>query len=358
MIIAKAVNSLKQSASRLAVNNKGGILIISLWSLCLLSIFALNLGYGVRQKIILVQRLDERSKLHFIAVSGVKSAIVSLKKEGEEETDIEKMYDSLSDGWSDNMGAFKDIQVGDGTFSVSYDYIDERADLLLTRYGLIDEERKININKIDQTVLRDLFRNVLDFNEIESQELAASIVDWRDSDSELSIALGSAEDYDYRTLTYPYEAKDAEIEVLEELLLVKGMSVEFLNKLRDYITIYGDGKININTASKDVFLALGLDRFLAEKILLFRKGEDGVITTPDDNIFEQPSNIVSDLSQYSHLSEFEVAELNRVVDRYLGTKSDHFMVKSVAKLNNKRNTTEVICVINRNGKILYWHEEP
>ena len=39
--------------------------------------------------------------------------------------------------------------------------------------------------------------------------------------------------------------------------LVKGMTQQRYDKLINYVTIYGDGAVNINTASKDVLDGLG-----------------------------------------------------------------------------------------------------
>ena len=345
----KSGSLLRQLTFRLADNSRASILIIALWSICLLATFSVVLGYQVRQKLTLVNRLDEKDRLHFIVEAAIKRAVVELKKEPE------KAYDILKDTWSNNISAFKEIDIGDGKFSILYDYIDEQSGIQETRYGLLDEERKLNINKLDATVLRRLF-HIFGFDEIDSQELAASIIDWRDSDSELSIPIGSAEDSYYRNLQYPYEAKDAEFEVLDEVLLVKGMTQDIFEKIKDYITIYGSGKVNINTASKPVLLALGLDDDIVDKILSFRAGEDGIIATSDDNIFDAASNIIPKLSQSCHLSDSEVAKLSVVADQYLITNSNNFMVKAVAKLNNRKNTAELICVVNRSGKVLYWKE--
>lgn len=352
---------LRQSAFRLvdkkAIFNlyfckysKGSILIISLWSICLLTTFAVILGYGVRQKILLVQRFDERDKLHLIAEAGIKKAICQLN---EQDSDT---YDALKDDWSNNIGVFKDINVGDGKFNICYNYIDAKSGMMETRWGLIDEERKININNSDLAVLARLFRVILGGDEVQAQELAASIIDWRDGDSELSIPLGSAEDSYYRYLRYPYEAKDAEFQTLQEILLVKGMDNNIFEKIKDYITIYGNGRININTTSKEVLLALGLNEGIVDKILSFRLGEDEIIGTSDDNIFETTSNIVPKLSQSYHLNDSEIAQLSITVERYLVTNSDYFMIRSLAKLNNRKNTNEVICVMNKSGKVLSWQE--
>jgi len=329
---------------------KGSILFIALWTICLLTIFSVVLGYQVRQKLTLAQRLDEKSRLHFIAQAVVMKGIVELKKEAL------KPYDTLADHWSNNISAFGEMDIGDGKVNISYDYIDEKSGTGKTQYGLVDEERKININTAAMPVLERFFRIFLSLDETTAQELAASIVDWRDSDSQLSIPLGSAEDSEYRSMQYPYEAKNRDFEVPEEILLVNGMTQDIFEKIKDYVTIYGNGKVNINTVSKPVLLALGLSEDIVDDIISFRAGVDGVIGTADDNIFDTVPNIIPKLSQSYHLSDSQLAAVSAVTNQYLVTNSSNFMIKAVAKLNNKMDRVELICVVNRSGDILYWRE--
>lgn len=329
---------------------RGSILVIVLWSLCLLSAFAVILGYNVRQKIALVKRIDERGALRLIAEAGVRKACFQIEKEERDS------YDSLNDEWSNNPAGFKEITVGQGSFSVGYSFIDERTGELQGRYGLIDEERKININKAAMSVLERLIKIVLGSDEIEAQELSASIIDWRDSDSELSIPLGSAEDAYYRGLRYPYEAKDGGFEVLDELLLVKGMSNEIFEKLKDYVTIYGSGKVNINTASKVVLMALGFSEDIADEILSFRYGDSETADPDRGGVFESSSDIVPKISQLYHLSPQELTQVSAIAEQMLAAASDNFMVKSAARMLRGKNSSEITCVIDRKGKILYWNE--
>lgn len=141
----------RYSLSNCIRHTKASILILALWSLCLLATFAVILGFEVRQKLTLVNRLDERDRLHFIAEAGIKKAISQIKEEPE------KDYDVLKDDWSNNSIVFKEIDIGDGRYSISYDYINEHTGLTESWYGLIDEERKININKANQPILERLF---------------------------------------------------------------------------------------------------------------------------------------------------------------------------------------------------------
>jgi general secretion pathway protein K len=324
--------------------------MIALWSLCLLASFAVILGYGVRQKLILVQRLDERDKLHFIAEAGVKKAIAEIKNtNGASQTNS-----ALKDEWSNNIEAFSDIAVGNGKFNVCYNYIDDVSGAQTVWWGMVDEERKININKINienMSVLKTLFRLVLNFDDTQAQELAASIIDWRDDDNLLSIEAGSAEDRYYMDLEYPYKAKNADFQVLEELLLVKGMTQDSFEKLKNYITVYGGGEININTASKIVLLSLGLNEPIVDNILAFRAGDDKIVGTSDDYVFNSSSEVVEKLNPVCNLTELDKGLLNA-----LAVKSSNFLIRSVANLNNRQNTGETVCIVSWKGKILYWQE--
>jgi general secretion pathway protein K len=354
---AKYASSYRQSASRPRPKVRGSILMLVLWSFCLLAAFAVILGYEVRQKASLIKRLDERDRSRFIAEAGARKAISELKKEQV------KSYDSLNDKWSNNPAAFKDIGVGGGTADISYNYTDTPSGDLEVRYGLVDEESKININNINDTnkadmlqVLQRLFVLVLNYNEAQAQELAASFIDWRDADDNLTVAFGSAEDSYYTGLVYPYKAKNAALEVLEELILVKGMDENIFGKIRNYVTIYGGGRVNINTTSKIVLSALGLSEDIINKIIAFRAGDDGITGTADDNIFSASSDIVPQLSQFGHLSASEIAQLSTVVNQYLDVKSGFFSVDCRVKLNKNSIVNEMHCILNRNGKILYWRE--
>jgi type II secretory pathway component PulK len=59
-----------------------------------------------------------------------------------------------------------------------------------------------------------------------TSELAASIIDWRDEDDEITD--GGAESEYFLLLSDPYECKNGPLETVEEILLIKGASKELL----------------------------------------------------------------------------------------------------------------------------------
>lgn len=328
---------------------RGSILIMVLWAVSLLSAFAVIIGAQVRQKLTAAYRLDERGKLYYLCDAGVKKAAAFFRREQQG-----KAYDALNDLWSVNPGEFQDIAVGDGISAVSYDTADAVTGEVFPRYGMTDEERKINIHKADRPQMKILFEIVSGLDETDAQDLAASIIDWRDADSESQLAGGGAESGYYHNLPEPYDAKNAPCAIIEELLLVKGMTREMFDKLKDYITMYGDGKININTASAQVLRALNLTRDMVDQILALRRGHDGQDGTADDAPFTDSGSIVPRLTQMSSYSASDLALLTDVVNSRITVKSAHFMVRSSARV--RKSSAQVVCVINREGQVLSWSE--
>lgn len=284
------------------------------------------MGFVVRQKLALGQRLQERAQTRLLASSGIARARVLLKNS----SGLEPGPDSFKDPWY-REEIFRDVQTPGGYWSVGHRVFDSQSRELKFVYGLVDEESKININKADLPALQRLFKVVFDWADFEAEELASAIIDWRDSDSGV-LALGAEDPY-YQSLADPYHCKDAPFEILEELLLVRGVTVKIYDILKCFVTIYGSGVVNVNTAPFEALLALGIDEKVVEKIFSFRAGKDKEDRTGDDNIFAQQGEIVSRLSQFVPMTSEEVANLSNVVSAgLLGTNSSYFSATSIGFL--------------------------
>lgn len=109
------------------------------------------------------------------------------------------------------------VPVGDARFWFIGQPLDEEDDDEVT-WGLVDEGSKLNLNTANTNMLQRLPRM--------TAELAAAIVDWRDSNSD--VTEGGAEDEIYGRLNPPYRCKNAPFESIEELHLVYGFTYEIL----------------------------------------------------------------------------------------------------------------------------------
>ncbi len=191
-------------------------------------------------------------------------------------------YDSLNQIWAGGPGAngetnsvlagisLDNFQIGDGTVSLK----------------IIDLERKVNINTANAAVLQQAL-TVMGVNPDDISVVSDSIQDWRSPAAGPRVA-GAESDY-YQSLTPPYYAKNAPIDDLSELLLVKGVTPEmyfgpdatnisqpqrpklglgnspdevpnYLFGLTNVFTAVSSGKINVNTAGVNVLqLIPGVD---------------------------------------------------------------------------------------------------
>lgn len=193
------------------------------------------------------------------------------------------------------------------------------GDPSLPVFGLVDEQSKLNINSMPLESLQ-LLPAMTDFI-----GLPESIIDWRDTDTNAS--QNGAETSYYATLPTPYRAKDGPFESVEELLLVQGMTREYLygtnpqplgaaptvfqsggaigsdpwleRGIYDLLTVYSkeptntntgnngggnnrggqpatptvNGKVNLATAPRDVLLCLpGIGTAEADKLISARQG--------------------------------------------------------------------------------------
>ena len=330
----------------------GSILIFALWSLGLLAIFAAYIAVGVRQKINFLKHVEYRSKVSALASSGVSKAIAMLIHELKKS---ESLYTpEVKMALRNNEREFADIALNNGTVEISY--VDGPAELL-KRYGMTDEEGKINLNKVDVDTLERLIQETTSLSDVDARELAESIIDWRQPHESEPEGFFSG-DY-YSNLQYPYPAKDKDFEVVDELSLVKGMTPLLFQQLLDYVTVYGEGKVNVNTAQKSVLISLGLDELLANKILLLRRGADGEEATGDDYIFRRPDDLAGELSGSIGLEDSEREQLKQLsAQNKLIIDSRFYRIESMAALREARQRGSVICVFNSaTHRIEYWREE-
>ena len=113
-----------------------------------------------------------------------------------------------------------EVPIGDATFwligrsqrNVAVDQVS---------FGLVDEASKLNLNAPWLTV--DLLMNLPRM----TAELAGSILDWRDADSNVTEG-GGAETDIYQRLNPPYRCKDGPFESVEELRLVNGAYLDLI----------------------------------------------------------------------------------------------------------------------------------
>lgn len=128
-----------------------------------------------------------------------------------------------------NPEAFREVALGEsgGRFSIVTLNEDPAGFGQAYRFGVTDESGKLNVNgliKADGT--GDVLYNALLALPDMTEDVAAAIVDWVDGDGEPRD--GGAENDYYSGLNPPYNCKDGNLDSLDELLLVRGVTPELL----------------------------------------------------------------------------------------------------------------------------------
>jgi general secretion pathway protein K len=182
-------------------------------------------------------------------------------------------FDSLHEQWAD-----KEV-LDSGAASM---FEDAKCKVIV-----VDHSGKININSlideegVPNTAQIFMLRRFLESEEFELEEEAVgdivnSILDWIDPDDDVTEEQGyGAENSYYQGLSEPYACNNAPFGTLDELLLVKGITKEIFSRIARYLTIYGDGMININTADFLVIRSLSedIDNEIASAIIEYRNEE-------------------------------------------------------------------------------------
>ena len=325
---------------------KGVVLVLVLVVIALLSVLVLEFGQLMRVEAIMAGNYADGVKAFYLANSGVNLALFLIDRKENPE------YEE----WMEDLFVFPmTVPLGEG--EVSLNIVDEGGKINVNR--LKREDGRLDRRRVEALLgLFDILNRQHE-EPIFSAALAAAMVDWVDEDDEVEVFdfvligenEGAESDY-YEDLDPPYRAKNAPFDTLRELLLVRGIDEEILyggeaeeegeykTGLSRYVTVYGEGRININTASLRVLQALDreIDEALAQGVLDYRQ--------------ERGFEGIADIKRVEGITE----EIFRRVERLITTDESQFF--SVEAQGRVREATRLIkAVVERKPEgpeIIYW----
>ena len=335
--------STHNSQSAIHNDQRGSILLYVVWAIGLLSLFTVSVSAQAMFALDVTERLSKQLRAAYLAKSALQYAWLALHR------DPTPTVDGLAERWSDAPDIFQTHQLAGGIFTVAA----REPDGSRVRYGLTDEERSLSLNGAPEEVLQRFFE-FMGVSRYEAAELASAIEDWRDPDDDQR-PLG-AERFYYRSLGQPYDCKNGPFENLEELLLVRGMTPSLYRAAAPYLTVYGSGRLNLNTAGPTALKALGLSQAGVGGLLSFRAGEDGREGTADDRLLVSVDGIESQLG--ASLPAEDLARLAQLArDKALGVHADDVRLEIRAETSGPSSRASVVCVINRAGMVKLWSEQ-
>jgi len=323
MILRGLGNKFKTCASE-----RGTALVLTL--LIIITLAGLTLGFSGESgvELTLAGYMKDSTRAYQLARSGINIALELLARDEDFE------MDTFNEDWR----KFGSIPLADGVAEEGVSFYG----------GMIDENSKININllrnsqgEIDEkreAQMRRLFRAMG-----VAEERLNPVLDWLDADD--IERQDGAEGYFYQSLEEPYECANGPFLTLGQVFLVRGMR-EFerfgeknSKKLMDFLTIHSDGKINVNTAPKEVLESLGesMDPALAAAIVEYRE--------------EEPFESIEDLSKVAGMDGDVLAEIGQ----WITVKSSTFSIE--AHVNCNGAVASIRTIAQRQGnkaKLIYW----
>lgn len=329
-------------------NQRGSVLVAVLWMLGMLAVFSWAVARQASQELLFGQWIRDGVQGRALARAGVTRAILEVQQ------DKFEVFDALNESWASNPEAFENVSLQDGSFSVMCHDYDPPV------FGLCDESARISVNDAPEELLVNLLKTVEpSLTDQAAKPIAQAMIDWRDTDSN-PMAEGAEAPY-YEGLKKPYALRNQPFQSVEELSLVRGMTPELFEKIRPFVTVYSEGRVNFNTAGETVLKALGLSPGLAAKVLSFRKGGDRHLGTDDDEVFQDLSQITPALSGAVQFSPEEFEQIANVLAKgWVGVTTQVFRVQVRGVLNRESRKTDtwISSVIKRDGSILMWREGP
>lgn len=331
----------------------GSALIVVLWVLLLLSMLVASFAYDMKIEGTVTAYARNKLKAQEIAVAGIEWTKSMLAR------DVPNRFDAdgglvLEDGDDEQMAlaaynlsrgvGVSDIkkELGEGSFSIS----------------IMPEESRRNVNTLSD----------LDWDEILDQagvpndkwdEIKDCFKDWTDKNEEhlLNGAEGDDDYYQDRGV----EPKNGPVDTVDELLQIKGFTPALLyggespynekdpplRGIAGLLTTWGDGKVNVNSASRDVLMTLpDIQDFVVEKILELRGGLDGQMGTVDDG-FTSVQDVIAKTGMDPRLG-----------DRITTTERKFLRIVSASEVKNVKAGIWVIA--QQTGKSfvpVFWREE-
>jgi len=259
---------------------RGAILILVLFVMVILSLLAVSFTYRAGLK----RRSAMEGAVAIRLRRGANSAVAIAMARLAAETNA---FDHPAEPWCAHAPLSLDGWLEEWSFRGGGGEADYQAD-----YQVCDADGKLNVSLASGEALRKLSMK---------DEQIAGLLDWMDSD-DVARSEGAESAY-YESLPRPYRCKDAPLEWLEELRLVRGfgsrdgegepLGAEGVGRAdwADLLTCLGDGRINLNTAPVEVLRTLPISDQAVGQIVGYRAFDSDSGGSLESHVFAAPEDI-------------------------------------------------------------------
>ncbi|MBI4706489.1 MAG: general secretion pathway protein GspK [Candidatus Omnitrophica bacterium] len=335
---------------------KGSVLMISLWVMAILVVFAVGLGH--RAAISLKLACYQRDKLRAVnlAKAGLNKAIAFIEVDAVDPDT--KDFDTIKECGINLKGRnledifnFSENNNKDG-FKAGYK--NSRQDFI---FGVRDEESKININgSLDADKKRVLA--VLNSCSIDkAAEISELISEWTKQGSIIPVAKKqefNAPEELLPVLEYFYKQQAGEIDYRKK-------AQETFSVVRGFITVFPEdkSKVNINTVSEQVLVMLANSLAVGDETNHVLNVSDEIIKLRDSKVssgqpFKTKTDLVLAQTAIDPADSDSINLFNKLTDAFV-FKSQYFQIE-VAGFIGRINKSIVAVYNPYKHEIVYWHE--
>lgn len=313
--------------------------ILTLWAIIFLALLAAAVASHVSAHLQVASDLKWGVRSRVVGMRGVAVALQVLEK------DQTPSFDSLHESWVSSENVFRDVPCDEeGTFSLVSEASDSSTGEAQRRYGLTDEEGKINLNRAPYAVLSGLFR-AGGLSAPQADEMALFLIDWRDQNTTREGSPTNLEEC--QSMAIPQRCKNGDLEALEELWWMPGMTSQLSDAIREGVTLHGSGIVNINTATPLSLRSFGLTENGAESLVRWLSQEG--------NFFENTGDVYGRLEEVGLTEEDKGKIQSALSSGLIGTRSEFYRGRVEAEFGG-RSQWVASFVINRVGEIKWWRE--
>jgi general secretion pathway protein K len=348
-------------------SNGGSALIVVLWVTGLLAMLVASFAFEARIEARLTSYYRNRTKADYLARSGLEIAeLIMGKSKGLAGTEIDDEKSSADEWYMYAKHLSDGVEV-----LVEHDLAKAGVGEGIIRVKITPEPALINVNMLtadkgDKSDRR--WEAILEVGGIPEEmwaELIDSFYDWTDRDDAPRTDGAETDDY-YEGLDKPYTARNGPLDTVGELRMIKGFtkavvyggvleSEGFFDEdkiqvsgIADMLTTYGDGRINVNAASRRVLMTLPeMDENLISLIEEERLGwtDDSGVT--HDESFKDTRDFFR-----------RIPEIDPAVKDMISMQSKVYRITSTGEINGVSRS--LWCIVRYSGDnltILRWRED-
>jgi len=253
------------------MNRRGGsVLILAMWVLFFLTALAVAVGSQVGAMLTLAGFVRDHVALRALgqAAAMQSAAVISGQTNA---------WDGVTeDSWTRDTAAFTVEDLSGSTGRTGFVVRDERS--VVTNTGVLSESGRINLNTANERLLAAYFGVAGGLSSVDAEDLAKA-VRARIGADDAPLTAPAGDGYAAGGLA---ASAGGPFVMVEELQGLSGVTPHLFRRLSPGLTVFGDGLINVNAASREVLHGLALSvadeprvaeaaASLAERIVRFRE---------------------------------------------------------------------------------------